>query len=122
MIRWNGFAELGFRESARLAFARALDLVHTDAHGEFPDAWVIDERSISFSLTAETSRPVLEAIQRVLGALVLGAVSGEAVIECEHPSERWMRRASVPTISSEIVIGDDVTEDANPGQTIRTAS
>lgn len=119
MVRWTGFADLSFAESARLAFARALEAAEADAHGSFPDAWVIEDRRVSFSVTVDTSRPVLEGIQRLLGELVLSAVSGDAFIESELPVERWARRAAAPSISKEISIGED---EASAGETIRTAA
>lgn len=121
MARWTGYAELSFAQSARLAFARAVDQAETEAHGEFPDAWVIEDRQISFSVTAESSRPVIDGIQRLLGILVLSAVSGEAVVESEQPAERWSRRAAAPSISKEITIGEE-SADEGAGETIRTAA
>jgi hypothetical protein len=121
MVRWNGFAELSFADSARLAFARALDQAQTDVHGCFPDAWVIEDRRIAFSVIADTNRTVLEGIQRLLGALVLGAVAGDALIESENPRERWTRRVAVPAISHEAPIGRDLDEEGN-SETIRTAA
>lgn len=115
MLRWTGFAELSFGESAHMAFARAIEHAQTDAHAELPDAWVMEDRRLSFSATAESSRPVLEGIRRVLAALVLDAVAGDACIEVEHPHERWARRAAARPSVSEILVGDD-----GAGETIRT--
>src|SRR4051794_12631078 len=121
MVRWTGFADLSFADSARLAFARAVEQAETDAHGDFPDAWMIEDRRISFSLTADTSRPVLDGMQRLLAQLVLGAIAGEVLVETENPSERWARKAAIPSISKEITIGEDLGE-VGAGETIRTVA
>jgi hypothetical protein len=120
MVRWTGFADLSFGESAHMALARAIEHAQTEAHAELPDAWLVEDRRLSFSVTTETSRPVLEGIRRVLAALVLDAVAGDVSLEVEHPYERWIRKAALPSISKEITVGEDALEGA--GETIRTAA
>ena len=117
LVRWTGFADFGFAASARLAFARALERAETDAHEDTPDAWVVEERRVAFSFDGETSVAVLEGCKRLLGALAAEAHAGEVVIETKDPSERWARRAALPSISKEIAI---VEEYDGPSETIRT--
>jgi hypothetical protein len=92
-LRWSGFADLAFAESAWLAFARAAELAETDVHELHRGAWVIDDQHISFSLEAEGTRSTVEAMQRFLGLLVLQAEDGEATIEVAEPRSCWARRA-----------------------------
>src|SRR5262245_5686736 len=80
-VRWTGFAALSCPGSAGLAFSRALEQAETDAHEQHPEAWVIEDRRISFSVQADTSRPVLDGTKRLLDALVLEAVAGEVLVE-----------------------------------------
>jgi hypothetical protein len=117
MLRWSGFAEFSF-DDARLAFARAAELAETDAHELRPEAWVVDDQRVTFSLDAESSRPVIEGMKRFLGLLALQAQEGEAVIEVELPHERWIRRAASPSVSKELVIDPD----AAGSRTIRASS
>src|ERR1700679_1888071 len=93
-LRWSGFADLGFSESAWLAFARAAELAETDVHEQHQDAWIIDDRHIAFALETESGRGPIEAMERFLGLLVLQAERGEATIEIAEPVERWVRRAA----------------------------
>src|SRR5271168_3895493 len=92
-LRWSGFADLGFSESAWLAFARAAELAETDIHEQHQDAWIIDDRHIAFALETESGRGPIEAMQRFLDLLVLQAEAGEARIEIAEPRECWVRRA-----------------------------
>jgi len=114
-VRWTGFADLSFAASARLAFSRALEQAETDAHEHHPEAWVIEDRRIAFSVDAETPRPVLDGTKRLLGALVLEAIAGEVLVEVSTPPERWARKAAL-SISKEITVG----EEHEAGDTIRT--
>nr|AYM54423.1 hypothetical protein [Phaselicystis flava] len=122
MVRWTGFADFVFVDSAWLAFVRAGELAETDAHEVCPDAWLIEERRIVFDLDGETSRRVLEGIKRFLDMLALQAVSGEASIELASPSERWaerwVRRAAIPSVWKELARLDAI-EGPTSGQTIR---
>jgi hypothetical protein len=106
-LRWSGFADLAFAESAWLAFARAAELAETDVHELHRDAWVIDDQHIAFSLETESSRSTVEAMERFLGLLVLQAEDGEAAIEIVEPRSRWVRRA-VPA-SGELPQGTERT-------------
>jgi hypothetical protein len=118
VVRWTGFADLGFSSSARLAFARALERAETDVHEQTASAWVVDDRRVGFSFDAESSVAVLEGCKRLLDALAIEAHAGEAFIECKEPhEERWARRAALPSISKEITI---VEEYDGPSETIRT--
>jgi hypothetical protein len=117
VVRWTGFADLTFEESAWLAFAHAAEHAETDAHEGLLDAWVIEDRRLLFSVETATSRPVLEAIKRMVNALVLQAVAGEAILET-GAGERWAWRPSVggaPSDSKEIVIGCELFDS---GETI----
>jgi len=104
---WTGFADLGFATSARLAMARAHERAETEAQEALLEAWEIDDRHVAFSFEGETSRAVLEGCRRLLEALVLEATSGEALLECRVPAERWVLRAGVPSVSKELVVGDE---------------
>lgn len=118
MPRWTGFADLTFAESAHLAFLRASEVAGAEAAAELHGAWIIEERRIAFAIEHDGSRAVIDGVKRVLGALVLEARSGEAVVEVAEPRERWARRAGSPSISKEISIGDV----ADVSETIRTAA
>lgn len=117
------FVDLGFSESAALAFSRAAELADTDVHEEYAGSWIIEDRRLGFVLEAETSRTVVEAMKRFLTLLSLQAESGEANIEIREPRESWLRRAASPSISKEIalVIDDENTLDDCP-QTLRAAA
>jgi hypothetical protein len=117
LLRWSGFADLVFAESAPLAFARAAELAETDVHEQHRDAWLIDDRHLAFSLESESTRPTIEAMKRFLGLLALQAEGGEAVIEIAEPRERWLRRAASPSISKELTL--DMDDEAPESVTIR---
>ena len=119
MAHWTGFADLSFTDSARLAFARALDRAETDVDQAHPDAWVIEDRHVAFAFDGDTSRQIVDATKRLLDALVVGAIAGEATLEIDQPRERWTRKAG-PSISKEIALVDEDYEGA--GETIRTAA
>ncbi len=91
-MRVRGFAELTFRESARLIFARACERVGGDVTVDHPQAWVIDDRRISFAVEMEMSQGDLDAHCRVFEELVREATSGEVVLDAEG-KERWARWA-----------------------------
>ena len=116
-MRWSGYADLVFAESAWLAFARAAELAETDVHEEHPEAWVIDDRHLTFSLEHDSGRPHLEAIQRFLTLLALQAETGEAVVELSIPRERWVRRAASPSNAEEVAL--DPEEAVPESRTIR---
>jgi hypothetical protein len=116
-VRWSGFADLGFAESAWLAFARAAELAETDVHEQHQDAWIIDDQHLSFSLQVESSRAVIEAMKRFLSLLALQAQEGEATIEIAEPPERWLRRAASPSTQDELIHDDGPPQ----SQTIRVA-
>jgi hypothetical protein len=119
-MHWSGFAELVFADSALHAFARAAELADTDVHEQHHGAWAIDDRHLTFSLETDSSRAVMEAMQRFLGLLVLQAEEGEALIEASAPSsERWLRRAASPSISKELTFA--VSDDAPQSKTIPMA-
>ncbi len=117
-MRWNGFADLSFADSAHLAFARAVEQAATDAHELRPEAWVVEDRRVAFSDQVESGQAMLEGTKRLLRALVLQAVAGEAAIEVAMPPERWVVRAAPPSVSKELVVGDETAA----GETIRTAA
>ena len=116
MTQWTGFADLVFPGSARLAMARAHERAETEAQEALPEAWEVDDRRVAFSFEGQTSRAVLEGCHRLLESLVLEASSGEAILECKAPVERWVMRAAGPSVSKELVVGDD----AEPPSTLRT--
>jgi hypothetical protein len=129
-LRWTGFADLVFAESAHLAFARAVEQAATDVHEHRPESWVIEDRRIAYAEDVDDSTAdprarsvvaspqALEGTKRLLAALALQAIAGEAAIEVAMPPERWVVRAAAPSISKELVVGDDVGE----GETIRTTA
>ena len=88
MDRWTGFADLTFAESAGLAFARAVEQAATDVLVDRHEAWVVGDRHISFAAEIEGGAPLLEGAKRLLRALVLQAIAGEATIEIALPPER----------------------------------
>ena len=118
LFHWSGFADLVFAESAGLAFARAAELADTDVHEQHRDAWVIDDRHLSFSLEAESGRTTVEAMKRFLGLLALQAQEGEATIEIAEPRERWLRHAASPSSSEDLRA---TMEDPPESQTIPAA-
>lgn len=123
MLRWTGSAELLFEGSARLAFAKALEEAQTDVDREHPEAWVVDDRTISFSVTSETTLAVLDAYKRLLRGLLDRATSGEAVIEVDKPGERWAHaivRDGVQSVSGAVRV--DADEAADALETIRTSA
>ena len=120
-IRWVGFADLTFATSAQLAFARAVEQAATDAHELRPEAWGIEDRRVVYSDEAEAPIAVLDGTKRLLAALALLAIDGDAVLEVATSAERWVVRAAPPSISKELVVGDDDDEEG-AGETIRTAS
>jgi hypothetical protein len=117
--RWSGFADLAFATSAWIAFARAAELAETDAHEHHPEAWIIHDQRITFSLEATSGRAQIEGMKRFLSLLAMQAESGEAVLEVDAPSERWVRRAATPSISKELSL---VADDAEHPVTIRANS
>jgi hypothetical protein len=118
-VRWSGFADLVFAESASLAFARAAELADTDVHEQHQDAWVIDDRRLSFSLETSSSRAVIEGMKRFLGLLALQAQEGEAAVEIASLRERWVRRAASPSHREELGVD---SESPPQSQTIRVAA
>jgi hypothetical protein len=117
MVRWSGFADLVFAESARLAFAKAAELADTDAHEEHAEAWIIQDRQVTFSIETESGRPLLEGMRRFLVLLALQAESGEAVLEVAEGGERWVCRAATPSVSKELAV--DPEDEAPESRTIR---
>jgi hypothetical protein len=117
MVRWSGFADLVFAESAWHAFARAAELADTDVHEQHQDAWIIEDQHLSFSLQTETTRASVDAMKRFLSLLALQAQEGEATIEVAEPPERWLRRAASSSGMEELT-----QEDGPPlSTTIRVA-
>jgi hypothetical protein len=122
LVRWTGFADLSFADSAHLAFARACEHAMTDAHEAQPESWVIEDRRITFSADVESGPQQIDGTKRLLAALVLQALAGDAVIEVAQPPElpeRWVLKAGTPSISKELVVGDGYDGE---GETIRTAA
>ncbi|HVY45827.1 MAG TPA: hypothetical protein VHB21_08110 [Minicystis sp.] len=117
-VRWTGFAELRFEGSAGLAFARAVEQAATDVHLELPDAWVVEDRRVTFSAEVEGGPQLLEGTKRLLRALALQAVAGDVALEIAQPFERWVLRAAPPSSSKELAVGDEPPD----GETIRTAA
>lgn len=92
MIHWLGYAEIRFCENAHLVLARAVEQSGSEALSLLPNAWLIDERTITLHVETDTPRAGMIAAQRLLSALLLEAEDGEAVIEVP-PFERWSRSA-----------------------------
>lgn len=80
----RGFAEFVFVESARLQFARACERCSADVTAEQPQAWVIDERRISFALDAEMSADEMRVYESLLRDLASNASSGEFELRPEN--------------------------------------
>lgn len=98
MIHWLGYAEIRFCENAHLVLARAVEQSGSDAISVLPDAWFVDDRSITLHVEVDTPRGEMVAAKRLLSALLVEAEDGEAVIEVP-PFERWSRSAgSTPSV------------------------
>ncbi len=98
MIHWLGYAEIRFFENAHLVLARAVEQSGSDALSRLPDAWLVDDRSITLHVETDSPRAEMMAAQRLLSALLFEAEGGEAVIEVP-PFERWSRSAGpVPSV------------------------
>jgi hypothetical protein len=76
-VRVRGFAELVYRDSARLVFARACEACAVDVALDHPEAWVVDDRRISFALDLDLSEAELAAHEALLLDLAAEAASGE---------------------------------------------
>jgi len=87
-MRVRGFADLSFEESAGLSLARAVERAATDPMHDRPEAWIVEERRISFSFEGELLQTELAAHRRILEELCREASSGEARLEPEN-STRW---------------------------------
>ncbi len=108
MIHWLGYAEIHFGENAHLALARAVEQSASDALDALAGAWFVDDRSITLSVEADTSRGEMMSAKRLLSALLEEADGGEAVIEVP-PFERWSRSAGgVPSVG--LVFGSPVPD------------
>jgi len=77
-----------FHESARLSFARACERVARDVSVDHPDAWVVDDRRVSFAIESEMSSADVQHHQRFLEELAGEARGGEAYLAPEG-HERW---------------------------------
>ena len=116
MTPCSGYASLVFAESAGLAFARALDLAETEAYQDYLDAWVIEDRRITFALDGIASRPGVEGTKRLLSALVTQAISGEAMLDTKY--ERWARKVSAANRNNgygEVTTGQTIRMGASSG-------
>ena len=118
-MRWTGFAELTFEGNARLAHARALEQAVVDIDLVPSDAFVVEDRHVRFALTMESGPGVLDAIKRLLRALVHQAVAGEVYIEVAQPTERWVLRAGPRAVSQEVPVLD-FSDELDAKETIRT--
>ena len=110
MIHWLGYAEIRFCENAHLVLARAVEQSGSEAISLLPEAWLVDDRSISLQVETDTPRAGMIAAQRLLSALLLEAEDGEAVIEVP-PFERWSRCAG-PAPSVHLLRGAPTSFDA----------
>lgn len=117
-LRWSSYANLRFAESALHAFARAAELAETDVHEQHGEAWVIDDRHLTFSLETESTRSVIEAMKRFLGLLALQAEAGEVTVVVASSRERWVRHAPSPSSAAQGVTGES---ESPPSQTIRVS-
>jgi hypothetical protein len=120
-MKVRGHAELTYEESAGLSFARAVERAGSDPSRDFPEAWVVDERRISFSLDADLAPAQLHAHRRLLEELVREASGGEVRLD-DETSGRWDAFAGAALQSSQPrdmsgVVGADVDH-----PTIRTGT
>ncbi|NUP04433.1 MAG: hypothetical protein HOW73_00040 [Polyangiaceae bacterium] len=88
-MRVRGFAELLYRDSARLSFARACERIDHDVSLDHPEAWVVDDRRISFSMDCDMSLLDLQRYQRLFEELARDAIGGELALEGEG-QPRWV--------------------------------
>lgn len=63
----------------------------SDVTVDHPEAWLIDDRRISFALDAELSLPDVAAHQRILEEIGKLAISGDAFLDVEG-QDRWALR------------------------------
>jgi hypothetical protein len=111
MVWWRGNAEFAFDEQGELAMARAVEEAHTDVDHAHPEAWVIEDRRISFHLELDSDVASLDAHKRLLSALAHHATSGEALLfigssgagnhATPYGLERWHRAASSCSVNPE---------------------
>lgn len=87
-VRARGFAELTYLESARLVFARVSEKAAFDVTLDHPEAWIVDDRRISFAIEADLTEAEVEAHQRLLEDLAREAANGEAYLDVTG-FERW---------------------------------
>ncbi len=87
-MRVRGFAELTFGDSARFSFARACER-GSDVTLDHPEAWVVDDRRISFAIDCEMQLGEIDAHRRLLEDLATEAKAGEAYLDVEG-QERWV--------------------------------
>lgn len=76
-MRVRGFAEFVFAESARLGFARACERCPIDVVADHPEAWVVDDRRISFALDVDMTADEARIYENLLRELAGDATSGE---------------------------------------------
>jgi hypothetical protein len=83
-----------FQRAPGWPLATALDVAASDLPLEYRDSWIVEDRRITFVAQAVRTRVAIEAMKRVLGALVSQAESGEAVVNSNGLyAESWVLEA-----------------------------
>jgi hypothetical protein len=100
-----GYAEMRFDENAHLVLARAVEQSGSEALASLPEAWLVEDRTITLNVEVDTARGEMIAVKRLLTALLLEAEQGEAVIEVP-PFERWSRDAGPAPSLNQMFAGD----------------
>jgi hypothetical protein len=113
-VRIQGFAELVFEESARLSMARVCERAPVDVSLVHPEAWVVDDRRISFALDATLSEPEVAEYEAFLKDLSSEARSGEFELRVDGQRRVFERIGAVesgsPTRASGPASEDGIRE------------
>jgi hypothetical protein len=93
-VRTRGFAELVFDESARLIMARVCERAPVDVTLLHPEAWVIDDRRVSFALDADLSDVELAEYEAFLRDVASEAQVGELELSVDGQRRVFERLGS----------------------------
>jgi hypothetical protein len=93
-VRIRGFAELVFDDSARLIMARVCERAPVDVTLLHPEAWVVDERRISFAIDTDLSEHELAEYEAFLRDLASEARVGELELSVDGQRRVFERLGS----------------------------
>jgi hypothetical protein len=94
-VRVRGYAELVFEESARLIVARVCERAPVDVTLQHPDAWIVDDRRVSFALDADLSDAELADYDAFLRDIAAEAQAGELELCVDGQRRLFERRGSL---------------------------